>query len=199
MPRATKKHLGRKKPSKTRKNRKPLKKNKRKNIKKGGFFNTPFTTFDYSQRVEENEIGYFLEKFWNVRFDYKNNLGKAKETAVRWKTVTVPEKLYNREETLISEDPYIEWNYNIMKKDATYLFNEIVKVYDKNLNYDSSGALKITKEMAGPEMVIEKDKKLRCILSKALDKPIFLKTGQIYDPSPCNENLNVKTKFLINL
>ena len=198
MPRATKKNLGRKKPSKTRKNRKPLKKNKRKNIKKGGFFNTPFTTFDYSQRVEKNEIGYFLEKFWNVRFDYKNNLGKAKETDVIWKTVAVPEKLYNREETLISEDPYIEWNYNIMKKDATYLFNEIVKVYDKNLNYDSSGALIITKEMAGPEMVIEKDKKLRCILSKALDKPIILNTGQKYHPSPCNKNLNVKTKFLIN-
>lgn len=48
MPRATKKHLGRKKPSKTRKNRKPLKKNKRKNIKKGGLFGL-FETDYYSK------------------------------------------------------------------------------------------------------------------------------------------------------
>jgi hypothetical protein len=38
MSKPTKKILGGKKPSKTRKNRKPLKKNKRKNIKKGGLF-----------------------------------------------------------------------------------------------------------------------------------------------------------------
>lgn len=66
MPRATKKHLGRKKPSKTRKNRKPLKKNKRKNIKKGGFFNIPFTTFDYSQRIDEVDIKYFVDEAYKL-------------------------------------------------------------------------------------------------------------------------------------
>ena len=67
MPRATKKNLGRKKPSKTRKNRKPLKKNKRKNIKKGGFFNTPFTTFDYSQRIDEEvDIKYFVDEAYQL-------------------------------------------------------------------------------------------------------------------------------------
>ena len=67
MPRATKKNLGRKKPSKTRKNRKPLKKNKRKNIKKGGFFNTPFTTFDYSQRVTNEQVVYVVETLSNAK------------------------------------------------------------------------------------------------------------------------------------
>jgi len=48
MSKPTKKILGGKKPSKTRKNRKPLKKNKRKNIKKGGLFGL-FETDYYSK------------------------------------------------------------------------------------------------------------------------------------------------------
>ncbi len=48
MSKQTKKILGGKKPSKTRKNRKPLKKNKRKNIKKGGLFGL-FETDYYSK------------------------------------------------------------------------------------------------------------------------------------------------------
>ena len=75
MPRATKKNLGRKKPSKTRKNRKPLKKNKRKNIKKGGGFlnmNTLFTTFDYSQRIDEVDIKYFVDEAYKLNSKPQN-------------------------------------------------------------------------------------------------------------------------------
>lgn len=77
MSKPTKKILGGKKPSKTRKNRKPLKKNKRKNIKKGGFRlndilpgypNTPTKDKFFNKRKKAADfINRFRKKHWIMK------------------------------------------------------------------------------------------------------------------------------------
>ena len=66
MSKPTKKILGGKKPSKTRKNRKPLKKNKRKNIKKGGLLGLG------EKPPSDKFYSYSIKDFFNFLKLYKN-------------------------------------------------------------------------------------------------------------------------------
>ena len=151
MPRATKKNLGRKKPSKTRKNRKPLKKNKRKNIKKGGGFlnmNTLFTTFDYSQGVTEVDIKYFVDEAYKLNSKPQNifnNVGIHTDFAGKKRT-----------------------NFRFKDNEKAYReqFNSIMKTIDDNkeangnLTYYFNGKLPTDSQKIG------------CIITRATGKSI---------------------------
>lgn len=171
MPRATKKNLGRKKPSKTRKNRKPLKKNKRKNIKKGGFFNTPFTTFDYSKRVTDEQVVYVVETLSNAK-DTKKKLiifdevpydsTNPNDINLRISNNEVKKYLENNLQKKISNN---ELPINEFKK----VFNQMMKKFDKKQE-PAEPAEKIWKGTFKINPIKDDIERLRCVINMALDK-----------------------------
>lgn len=174
MPRATKKHLGRKKPSKTRKNRKPLKKNKRKNIKKGGFFNTPFTTFDYSERVSLEKVVYVVETLSNAK-DIKKKLIIFDE---------VPYDSRNPNDTAgptirISNNAVKNYLMNISNSELPInefkkVFNQMMKEFDKK----QEPAEKIWKGTFKINPVKDDIERLRCVINTALKSNPNLKVDK---------------------
>ena len=172
MPRATKKNLGRKKPSKTRKNRKPLKKNKRKNIKKGGFFNTPFTTFDYSQRVTDKQVVYVVETLSNAK-DMKKPLLILDETPY---DITDPN--YTGPTIRISNQTVKNHLKKNKNKDLPLPINEFKKVFNQMVKkFDGETYIEriwnTTFKINPRKDDIER---LRCAINTALDKNDKCKT-----------------------
>ena len=169
MPRATKKNLGRKKPSKTRKNRKPLKKNKRKNIKKGGFFNIPFTTFDYSQRVTDKQVVYVVETLSNAK-DIKKGLKIFNEVPY---DSTNPNDI----ELRISNDA-VKTYLNYENKNLPLPINEFKKVFNQMVKkFDGETYIEQiwnTKFKINPRK--DDIERLRCVINTALDKNDKCKT-----------------------
>jgi hypothetical protein len=98
MPRATKKNLGGKKPSKTRKNRKPLKKNKRKNIKKGGLFG-----------LGENN---YYETLKNFKEEGNVDVGKKYKKTLSIFLKEVDESKYFKEKHIVKEGQNDEDKFN---------------------------------------------------------------------------------------
>lgn len=150
MPRATKKHLGRKKPSKTRKNRKPLKKNKRRNMKKGGFLNMnfPFTTFDYSQRVTDNDIKVFVDEAYNL---------KSNKPIREFNEVGIHTAFAYKKQT--------DFPFKDNEKAYREQFNSIMKIID---NKEPNGNLK---DYFNNKLPID-PKRIGCIITRATKKPI---------------------------
>ena len=187
MPRATKKHLGRKKPSKTRKNRKPLKKNKRRNIKKGGFFNTPFTTFDYSQRVSLKQVVYVVETLSNAKdikkkpiifsevpYDSRNPY----DINLRISNGAVKNYLEEKK-NILKNNPKNNLKNNISNNELPInefkkVFNQMMKEFDK----ENQEPAQIWNETFKINPVKDDRERLRCVINTALNPNPNLKVDK---------------------
>jgi len=170
MPRATKKHLGCKKPSKTRKNRKPLKKNKRRNMKKGGFLNmnTPFTTFDYSERVTPEQVVYVVETLLNAKGN-KRNLKIFDEVPY---DSTNPNDINLRISNNAVKNYLDDYKNTVLPlNEFKKVFNQMMKEFDKNQEPEE-----IWKDTFKINPVKDDIERLRCVINTALHKDAICKT-----------------------
>lgn len=156
MSKPTKKILGGKKPSKTRKNRKPLKKNKRKNIKKGGLGLFGLFETDYYSKLFNDKGCYKVRN--NCDYD---DVKKSKNELIDLVAIKDSKKTY----TLI-EKKFKVLNINKMKSHIEIVANkEYAEIVRKGYEDDI--------EQIGPEYCKKPQYEEDVKLNELTEKQVF--------------------------